>query len=113
MRYRNLDLEAFDHRLDSVERFRVRVPSSPVGEQRFADAEEVALPRDLRDRLQGLERRNLKLLQMIRLGEDLAAALFPPRARSFLERSLEKLEDDEGLRVRLRLDTYALADLPW
>src|SRR3546814_10553934 len=69
------------------------------------------LPRDLRDRLQGLERRNLRLLQMIRLGEDLAAALFPPRARSFLERSLEKLEDDEGLRVRLRLDTYALADL--
>ncbi len=114
MKYRNLDLEAFDyHRAGDVERFHVRVAASPAGEQRVSDAEEVGLSLDLRRRLRLLEQRRLPLPEMIRLGEELAAALFPPRARTFLERGLPRLKDDEGLRIRLKLDTYALADLPW
>jgi hypothetical protein len=114
MKYRNLDLEAFDYKMTGdTERFRVRVADSPVGQQRLVEAEGVTLPPDLRQRLRRLDKRALTLPEMIALGEDLAAALFPSRARSFLERSRERLADDEGLRIRLRLDTYALADLPW
>src|SRR5512143_1909310 len=113
MRYRNLDLEAFGYtKEDTLERFSVRVGKSPAGEQRLADAEPVTLPPELRPRLRRLEKRALLLPEMIELGEDLAV-LFPPRARSLLDRSRERLADDEGLRIRLKLDTYALADIPW
>ena len=114
MEYCNLDLDAFDYRVaGDGERFRVRVTSSPAGEQRYADAEEVTIFPDLRHRLRSLEKRSLDLPGMIALGEDLAALLFPPRARSFLIRSLERLDEDEGLRIRLKVNTYSLADLPW
>ena len=115
MEYRNLDLEAFDyHRAeDGVERFRVRVTGSPAGEQKHAYAEEVTIPPGLRKRLRRLEKRTLDLPGMIALGEDLAALLFPPRARELLMLSRAGLDDDEGLRIRLKVHTYALADLPW
>lgn len=114
MGYRNLDLEAFEYRVEGgMERFRVRVAGSPAGEQKLTDAEEVTVPPDLRNRLRRLERRSLGLVEMIALGESLSNLLFPPRARSFLVRSRERFDEGEGLRIRLRLDTYALADLPW
>ena len=113
MRYQNLDLEAFDYRADGgEERFRVRVAGSPAGEQRLAEAEEVTLPASLRPRLRRLDRRALDLAGLIALGEELATALFPPGVRKLLDNS-RRQRDGEGLRVRLRLDTYALADLPW
>jgi hypothetical protein len=114
VKYRNFDLEAFDYKSTaSGERFHVRVISSSVGEQRQDEAETVSLPSELRRRLLQLERRRLTLSEMIALGESLADALFPPRVRIFFERSRERLDPNEGLRVRLKLDTYALADLPW
>jgi hypothetical protein len=114
MEYRNLDLEAFDYRKeDDGECFRVRVTDSPAGQQRHSAAEEVTISPDLRTRLRRLERRKLKLPGMIALGEELAGLLFPPRSRLFLIRSRERLDDDEGLRIRLKMHTYALADLPW
>jgi hypothetical protein len=115
MQYRNLDLEAFEYQRaeGGVERFHVRVTGSPAGEQRYADAEEVTIRPDLRRQLRRLERRGMRLSEMIALGEDLAGLLFPPRARSFLVRSRERVGGDEGLRVRLKMHTYALADLPW
>jgi hypothetical protein len=114
MEYRNLDLEAFDYEAaDDVERFRVRVTGSPAGEQRYADAEQVTILPDLRKQLRQLERRGMRLPEMIALGEDLASLLFPPRARLFLVLSRERIDWDEGLRIRLRMHTYALADLPW
>ena len=114
MKYRNFDLEAFDYKKAArAETFRVRVMSSPVGEQRSAEAEEVSLPSELRGRLRRLDKRSLTLSEMIALGEELASALFPPRVRTFLERSRAHLDEEEGLRIRLKLDTYALADLPW
>jgi hypothetical protein len=115
MEYRKLDLEAFDYRRteDGVGRFRVRVTGSPAGEQKHAHAEEVTIPPDLRKRLRRLEKRTLDLPGMIALGEDLAGLLFPPRARELLMLSRAGLDDDEGLRIRLKVHTYALADLPW
>jgi len=115
MRYRNLDIEAVEHRIENgCERFKVRVTSSPAGDQRPSDAEPVVLPTELRHRrARLLARRDITLAEMIALGEELATALLPASVRSLLDRSLERLGDDEGLRIRLKLDTYALADLPW
>lgn len=114
MKYLNLNLEAFDYRKENgAERFRVRVSNSPAGEQKLGDAETVTLPDNLRPRLRPLDRRRLTLPEMIALGEDLGAALFPPKVRSLLAKSKARLEEGEGLRIRLMLDTYALADLPW
>ncbi|HEX8144195.1 MAG TPA: CHAT domain-containing protein [Pyrinomonadaceae bacterium] len=114
MRYVNLDIEAFDYaREEGREKFSVRVAASHVGEQKITDAEPVMLPADLRTRLRLLESRRLNVAQTIAFGEDLAAALLPPRARLFFTRSLERLRDDEALRVRLKLDTLSLVDLPW
>jgi len=114
MKYLNLNLELFEYsRDDQRERFRVRVANSPAGEQNLSEAETVALPEGLRTRLRSLDRRRLTLPEMIAVGEELGQALFPPRVRSILARSQARLDDQEGLRIRLMLDTYALADLPW
>ncbi len=113
-RYRNLDLEAFDYQSEGgAVRFRVRVTGSPAGEQRYPDAEQVTVPSDLRKRLWRLDRRRLRLADIIALGEELAGLLFPPQVRLFLTRSREQLEANEGLRIRIKMHTYALVDLPW
>lgn len=114
MKYLNFNLEAFEYgKENSTESFRVRVSNSPAGEQRLSEAETVTLAENLRPRLRSLDRRRLTLEEMIALGEDLGTALFPPRVRSLLSNSRARLADGEGLRIRLMLDTYALADLPW
>jgi hypothetical protein len=115
MKYHDLDLEAFDYeRTDGdAEQFRVRVADSDAGQQRLEEAPTVTLPSGLRLQLQYLEQRSLSLTALIKLGVMLADALFPLTVRTLVERNRERLEDDEGLRIRLRLDDYALADLPW
>lgn len=114
MEYLNLRLQATQYQKENgTERFRVRVSTSPVGEQRQGDAEEVTLAVDLRQRTRRLDKRSLNVEQIIALGEDLGQALFPPRVRKFYDRSLASLEEGQGLRLQLELDTYALADLPW
>ena len=114
MKYLNLNLELFSYSKDDKgEQFRVRVANSPAGEQNLSEAETVSLSDGLRARLRSLERRRLTLPEMIAVGEELGDALFPPRVRSILARSQARLADQEGLRIRLMLDTYALADLPW
>jgi hypothetical protein len=114
MRYVNLDIEAFDYAREADgERYSVRVAASPAGEQKLTDAERVTLPAELRQRLRQLERRMLNATELVAFGEELAAALLPPRARLFFTRSLERLRDGEGLRVRLMLHTLSLVDVPW
>jgi CHAT domain len=114
MKYLNLDLEASQYQKnDTKESFRVRVAGSPVGEMRPNEAEEVVVPQDLRLRLSFLEDRDLTTPELIELGIMLGQLLLPARARVFLDRSRERLKDDQGLRIRLKLDTYALANLPW
>ena len=112
--YENFDLELHDYSTESGrERFRVRVRESPAGEQRPDEAEIVELPVGLRDQAKLLETRDLDLDGLIQLGEDLAAAILPLRARDLYNRSLDRLEDDKGLRLSLRLGAWALASLPW
>lgn len=113
--YRNFDLELTDHAGGggSAETFRVRVAFSPAGEQRPREAAQVELDRGLRDTCGRLDRRELDLAGLLQLGKTLGGLLLPPVARSFWDRSLAKLEEGEGLRVRLKLDSWALADLPW
>ena len=112
--YHNLDLEALDYHKDGeAEHFRVYVAASPVGQQKRTEAEKVALTPDLHQRLRQLAQGCLALPELIELGDSLAALILPPRARSFLVHSQELLKSDEGLRIRLRLCNYALADLPW
>src|SRR5688500_8312512 len=114
MTYLDRDLELLGYNKDDTGvRFRVRVANSPAGEQNLSEAETVALPEGLRARFRSLERRRLTLPEMIAVGEELGQALFPPRVRLMLARSQARLADQEGLRIRLMLDTYALADLPW
>ena len=115
MEYRDFDVEAFDYEddPDGGERFSVRVADSPAGQQRHSQADRVALAPDLRKRARLLERRKLDLGEMIKLGEELANLLLPKRARWMLDRSRAMLDPEEGLRIRLGLDSYALSDLPW
>jgi hypothetical protein len=114
MKYLNLNLETLEYRKENnTESFRVRVTNSPAGEQKAGDAETVTLPDDLRSRLRRLEKRVLTLDEMIALGEDLGAALFPLKVRDLYIRSLASLEETEGLRIRLMIDPYALSDVPW
>ena len=115
MMYLNFDVDAFNHKpTESGDQFSVRVASSPVGEQRLNQAERVKVALNVRQRVEVLRRRQLSFAELMRLGEELGQALFPPSVRSFLGASLNRLRsDDEGLRIRLRLDTYGLAELPW
>jgi hypothetical protein len=114
VKYRNFDLEGFGYRnAGTTERFSVRVMHSPVGEQHQTDAETRVLPSDLRRQLRSLDKRGLTFAETVELGKVLADLLFPTSVRGFLDRSRERLANDEGLRVRLKLDQYALVDLPW
>lgn len=114
MQYRDFDIEAFNYEENAdSERFKVRVADSPAGEQSIERAEQVALPSGLRSRLRKLERRSLDQGEMIDVGEQLADLLLPRRPRWFLDRSRAMLKPGEGLRIRMRLDSYALSDLPW
>ncbi len=112
MQYRNFDIEAFDYEEDG-ERFSVRVADSPAGQQRLSHAQQVSLPPDFRNRLRRLDRRKLDLEEMIDIGQQLANLLLPSQTRWMLDRSRAMLDPGEGLRIRLRLDSYALSDLPW
>lgn len=115
MEYRNLRLQATGYQNeDGTERFRVHVSESPAGGNRLIDAEPVELPPDLRRRVRRLSKRQLSLAEMITMGEDLGAALFPLRARKLYDQSLATQKArEEGLRVQMEFDSYALADLPW
>jgi len=113
-RYKNLDIDLLGYERDAEGEFvRARVHDSPVGEQRDADAERLAFPSHLRQRVLKLERRELQFDELILLGEELAALLLPPPVREFYRRSLDKLRTDEGLRIRIRPHDPALAILPW
>ncbi|HLV02835.1 MAG TPA: hypothetical protein VKZ59_16315, partial [Acidobacteriota bacterium] len=112
--YQNFDIELFDYIESSDgQRFRVRVSRSPSGEQKISEAEEVILTAGPRQELKALENRDLEITERIRLGERLSSLLLPPRVRDFFQRSIHQLGRKEGLRIRIKMDTYALADLPW
>jgi CHAT domain-containing protein len=113
--YRDLDLELTGWSRDEAgrETLRVRVVSSPGGEQRRSEEVEVFFDASLRDSCAALGRRELDLAGMFALGRQLGDLLMPPAARAFYDRSRARLRDGEGLRLRIRFDTWAVADVPW
>ena len=113
--YQNFDLSLYDYQLvDGIEHFRVRAASPLVGELRPEDAEPVALTPDLRQRLRQLEQPRLARDALAALGHELAGLLLPPRVRELFVRAVAALAPgEEGLRIRVEPDTYALANLPW
>jgi hypothetical protein len=114
MRYVNFDLELFNYSdARNIESFAVRVVSSPAGQQKLSQADVVQLPLDARTLIRRLERRGIDQPGILRLGAMLGDALFPPSVRRLYENSRNKLKENQGLRVRLRLDHFALANIPW
>ena len=114
MIYRSLILEAFDYtKADDVESFTVRIFDSPAGGMNKSEAVTVTLQPDLRKRIRRLEKGDLTLQELIALGEELSDAILPARVRTLYRDSRKSLPENEGLRIRLMLDTYALADIPW
>jgi hypothetical protein len=115
MKYYNFDLDVFNFiQTENEDQFSVRVANSPAGEQLIGEAEKVALPLKVRIEVGALRRRELSKSEIIMLGKELGNALFPPSVRSLLSKSLHCLgSNEEGLRIRLKLDTYNLAILPW
>jgi len=113
--YRDFDLEITDPARDEagVESLLVRVAASPAGEQRRAEAARVTVGADLRKECGRLDRRELDLGRLIELGRALGGILLPEAARGFFARSRAGLAEGEGLRLRLKLDTWGVADLPW
>ncbi len=92
--------------------FKVEVTSSPIDRMRETKEvtyDETALARPLRN----LERKRIRLRDLIALGETFAGVLLPPTVCSMFLRSLEAVGPDEGLRLRLVLDNPQLANLPW
>lgn len=114
MHYCNFDLDLFGYQhIAEAESFRVRVAQSPAGQQKLSDAEIVTFDATLRGHLLRLEQRDLNPGELASLGQQLAGLLFPADIRAYLTRSLERIGEDEGLRIRLLIDNYALAELPW
>jgi len=109
--YREFVVVADDVEKDElgIQVFTVQVFSSPAGE---GQPQLRTVPSDLRRYLGHLERRKLDVDGVIGLGEALADLLLPDQARQLFIRSLDRLEPDQGLRIRLRLPP-ALAGIPW
>ena len=109
--YREFVLVADDVEKDErgVRQFTVQVFTSPAGE---GEPEPRTVPSDLGRYMDRLERRRLDAGGIIGLGEALADLLLPDQARELFTRSLDRLEPQQGLRLRLRLPPM-LADVPW
>ena len=112
--FANFDIEFSGYQeTDGIESVRVRVLDSPVEGQGPDTFETVEFPGGLRERARKLETRDLNLEGMTQLGSELAMILLPGKVRNFYDESLASLEPNQGLRIRLRMGTWALATLPW
>jgi len=113
--YMNLDLDLVDYDAadPAAERFSVR-SQSPLIDNTLR-AEPSALPAGLRDTFRQLAHGALEDEDMIAIGKQLGQALFPPNARKLLElcRQRQYGRDDQRLRIRIRVDALALANVPW
>jgi hypothetical protein len=113
--FTNLDLDLIDYDVSDPagERFSVR-SQSPLIDTTLR-SEPVILPVGLRDTFRQLANGALESEDMIALGKQLAEALFPPNARNLLGlcRLRQTGRDNERLRIRIRVDALALANVPW
>ena len=111
LRYRDFPIEITNESAKA----RVRVLGTvPGGDMRDADAEVVAVDLDaLEPGLRKVWRRRLDVAGLTDIGVRLGEVLLPGRVRELFERSRAALTDGEGLRVRLSVESDALAALPW
>lgn len=117
MEYRNFDLMVDDYDADK-QRFAVCVYDSPAGQGEYKESVSIA------DELEFLLRKTRSLArshepraepdieEQMLLGRHLFDSIFQPHARDLYERSLMRLHEDQGLRLRLRLP-MELSPLPW
>jgi len=103
--------------VDSVDRnnlgkqYSVRVVESPAGESK--NTEFVSpIPSSLQRKIRELQKRKLDVKDIANLGEQLADFFLPEPIRQLFLNSLGRLQDDEGLRLRLLLEP-CLASIPW
>lgn len=116
MRYRNFDLELFEHQVlsDGTESIRVRVAHA----QSIEDAQREApatVGQPLRALLSAVDEGSLRRrADLVSLGTAIGHVLFPPAARSLFLKSVEHAKGaGEGLRVRIILDGREPIQLPW
>ncbi|HEY0365897.1 MAG TPA: hypothetical protein VGC73_05440, partial [Pyrinomonadaceae bacterium] len=104
------DVEVDENR--RVKSFRVHVFDSPAGQGETEET--VTVPAELYKQMRWLEQRDLdaNLDQQMDVGEILASLLLPHDARRLFTESLKLIGDDQGLRLRLRLDDE-LGIIPW
>jgi hypothetical protein len=93
-----------------TKQFSVRVWESPAGESRVG--EYVSIPPSLSTKLRQLENRNSDTRDIISLGEQIGDILLPEQARKLFINTLNGLQSEAGLRLRLKLDP-SLASIPW
>lgn len=90
----------------------VEVNASPAG--RMRDPQRAPLDRAaVFSFLHDLEQGKVPRRRLLELGQLLADTLLPAAVREMLTRSLDSLDPEQGLRLRLILDDPGLADLPW
>ncbi|MEM7537449.1 MAG: CHAT domain-containing protein [Chloroflexota bacterium] len=114
MNYLDFTLRARDWAMidRQTSEFQIEVLESPAGEMRTAETVQY----NERTLMQPLLRLQEKLIDSDRLrtlGQSLADILLPERVRELLLSSLNALDEDEGLRLRLQLNHPELANLPW
>lgn len=112
--YANFDLHLFDFEvLEGSPALRVQVEWSPAGLQ--DKPERVAWPPGLDGRLNAVENGINRMApgDVEAMGRDLATLLLPPQVRDYYVRSLQRLGDKTGLRIRIRCSDEALDVLPW
>jgi hypothetical protein len=112
--FENFDIEFSAYERDGEnERVRVRVLDSPVEGQMPDTYESVEIPHTLRELARKLETRDLGFTGIAQLGAELAKVLLPGSVRDLYEKSLSSLKPSQGLRIRLKMGSWALATLPW
>jgi hypothetical protein len=113
--YQDFVIVTNDLQLDAkglVKSFKVHVFDSPAGQGE--NEEVVTVPDELYKQMRWLEGRDLdsEVGTQMDLGEVLAGLLLPDYARQLFRESLKRIGDDQGLRLRLRLDDE-LGSFPW
>jgi hypothetical protein len=104
-----LIVKEVDKDQQGLQQISTQVFKSPAGE----GPEEVrSVPQELDRKLYKLENRKLEVSEIISIGKALADLVLPSKSLQLFERSLDKLQPDQGLRLRLRL-SFTLTDIPW
>jgi hypothetical protein len=95
--------------------FKARVlGQTPGGEMSEADAERPTFHRDeTQSLIARLERRRATVEEFYQLGECLATLILPGRVRQLLDATLQRLDQDHGVRLQLDIQDLELAALPW